>query len=148
MERKGIFIFKKLYSILVVLLCVFTAIGVYLSAQEPIFKKYSNTYEVALFTASSNASFTIVDSFNYRFLGDKKGESCEIDAKNFNLSEILCDLQANLVFTDELDDITCYYAYTDKIKNFIVIEGKKVNLHFAVKNDRVKLGSPIIFGGY
>lgn len=148
MERKGIFVFKKLYSILVVLICVFTAIGVYLSSQEPIFKKYSDTYEVALLSASSNARFALVDSLEYRFLGDVKGESCEIDAKDFNLDKILCDLQANLLFTKEIDNTTCYYAYTDKIKNFIIIEGEKVNLHFAVKKDRVKLGSPIIFGGY
>jgi hypothetical protein len=68
---------------------------------------------------------------------------------NQNLKEkIIQDFNAEIMFTETIANIKNYYAYTEKIENYIVLNGIKINLHIAVSQDKTTVGSPIIFGGY
>jgi hypothetical protein len=49
-------------------------------------------------------------------------------------------------FTD--GEVKNYYFFSEKVHNFEIIGGKKVNIHVAVKGENVMVGSPIIYYGY
>ena len=70
-----------------------------------------------------------------------KMNDCDIE-KKLNL------LNAKRVhyFTD--GEVENYYFFSEKVHNFEMIKGKKVNIHLAVKEGGVVVGSPIIYYGY
>ena len=53
-----------------------------------------------------------------------------------------------ILFIEELDGTVSYYAYVPKWGRGIALYGKQVNLHIAVSENRCKVGTPIIFGGF
>ena len=80
-------------------------------------------------------------------LQDIRGESAYF--LNADCSkEILKSYEASIVFSETVSGIKNIYAYTKKIKNCIMLNGKKINIHIAVSADKTVAGSPIIFGGY
>lgn len=73
------------------------------------------------------------------------GESAEYDS--FDLESYLIKVNGAIVFTEELSDSVNYYCTAD-LPYSVNINGRTINLHVCVKSDRVKVASPIIFGGY
>ena len=74
------------------------------------------------------------------------GASIKIDS--YNIEEKLNLLNAKTVhyFTD--GEVENYYFFSEKVHNFEIINGKKVNIHLAVKQGEVVVGSPVIYYGY
>ena len=62
--------------------------------------------------------------------------------------EILSAFDAHDIWTEEVDGCVSYYAACDRLPKRVTVAGHVVNLHIAVKGDRVVVGTPIIFGGY
>lgn len=75
------------------------------------------------------------------------GESAYYLNKNMK-DEILNDFNAEIVFTETIDSINNIYAYSSEIKDYIILNNRKINLHIAVSGNNTAVGSPIIFGGY
>lgn len=67
--------------------------------------------------------------------------------KNFDLQSYLTSVDGKIVFEEKLDDSVNYYC-TANLPYSILLYGKKINLHISIKKESVKVGSPIIFGGY
>ena len=40
------------------------------------------------------------------------------------------------------------YFYTNKLQKKEIVNGKAVNLHVAITNEKVVIGTPLIYGGY
>ncbi len=78
-------------------------------------------------------------------LSDICGESAEYD--DFNLPEFLEKVDGKILFTEELSDSVNYYCSAD-LPYSVNIDGATVNLHVCVRENGVKVASPIIFGGY
>ncbi len=66
-----------------------------------------------------------------------------------------CDIEEKLnllnakrahYFTD--GEVENYYFFSEKVHDFEIINGKKVNIHLAVKEGEIVVGSPIIYYGY
>lgn len=66
-----------------------------------------------------------------------------------------CDIEEKLnllnakrahYFTD--GEVENYYFFSEKVHDFEIINGKKVNIHLAVKKGEIVVGSPIIYYGY
>ena len=55
---------------------------------------------------------------------------------------------AELVFTESAGGVTNYYYYTPRLGGAVLLGGKEVNLHVAVRGRGAAVGSPLIFGGY
>ena len=74
------------------------------------------------------------------------GASIKIDS--YNIEEKLNLLNAKMIhyFTD--GEVENYYFFSEKVHNFEIINGKKVNIHLAVKQGEVVVGSPVIYYGY
>ena len=122
-------------------------IAISLNTAKPIFKDYSDNYELYLNENSSNASIISVNQTTYPFIHNKYGESCTVN-KDFDIMAFFGEMSADLVFIEKLDNGICYYAYSPKIKYKKSIGQKIVNLHVFIGTDRIKIGSPLIYGGY
>ena len=62
--------------------------------------------------------------------------------------EIAAKYDAKILFTERVDGVVCYYAYTPCWRDGLYINGVKVNLHIAVGEARLAVGTPIIFDGF
>ena len=104
--------------------------------------------EYYLYSASSNAQ--IKESVSYAevfsVVGESKGYSVE-NADEF-VSATLKTMQAEVLFFEEVGGVKSYYCYSPRIGGTTVLYGEPINLHIAVKGGSVKIGSPVIFGGY
>ncbi len=78
---------------------------------------------------------------------DLEGVAVNLDS-SYDLQKTLKLLSAKKVhyFTD--GEIENYYFFTEKVHDFEIINGKKVNLHVAVSKGNLTVGSPIIYYGY
>ena len=83
----------------------------------------------------------------FYFKNNLKGESVIFNTAE-KANALIKQFSATLVLCESGNDFYCEYFYTPKIKNFIYIDGKKVNLHFSYSKDRVKVGTPLIFDSY
>ena len=62
--------------------------------------------------------------------------------------EIATRIGAEILITEEVDGVLSYYAYTQKWKDGLYIDDKKINLHIAIGGGYIKVGTPIIFDGF
>ncbi len=78
---------------------------------------------------------------------DLDGVSVSLDS-SCEIEKTLKLLNAKKVhyFTD--GEIENHYFFSEKVHNFEIINGKKVNVHVAIKGDNLTVGSPIIYYGY
>ena len=114
----------------------------------PVFNAYAKEFEVYRKSNSSCAQIVKANAFTTAFITDKTGESCIVDGSTFNTGKFLSDFNAKVVFSEKIDGTTNLYAYSKKIKYFVTIGGKKVNIHVVYQNENIVLGTPIVFGGY
>lgn len=78
-----------------------------------------------------------------------RGESVMLQrSETSELQEFFTEFHAEVLFTEEACGVTSYYAYSTKILDGVYVQGQKVNLHVAVNESRVVVGSPIIFDGF
>lgn len=73
------------------------------------------------------------------------GESCEYDT--FDLDGFLKKCGGKVLFFEKLSDSVNYYCSAD-LPYSVDLRGHEINLHICIRDDGVKVGSPIIFGGY
>ena len=78
-------------------------------------------------------------------LSDICGECAEYD--ELDISIYLQSVNGEIVFVETLSDSVNYYCKAD-LPYSVKLYGEEINLHICVKKDSVKVGSPIIFGGY
>lgn len=64
------------------------------------------------------------------------------------VKEIVQNYNAEILFCEEVNGIVSYYAYTHDWSDGIYLYGRKINLHVAVGEEKLALGTPIVFGGY
>ena len=136
---------KSLRVFLIIAICLSC---VYFANRKPLFIDYSTTFTLYTNSNSSNCNFKSVNRLNYCFYINVYGEECSIRKKGFNLEEFLDKFSAQLIFVEQTENTVSYYAYSKKIKYLQIIKGQKINLHVAVDDDMVYLGSPVIYGSF
>ncbi len=65
----------------------------------------------------------------------------------FDLAAYLKKVNGEIIFTEELSDSVNYYCKAD-LPYSVTLRGEQINLHVCVREESVKVASPIIFGGY
>ena len=83
------------------------------------------------------------------YAGTKKGECCDMSAKE--ISKTLEALKAKIVFSESGANFENVYYYSPKIPDFVTVSGKKINVHVSYgkeNTDKIKIASPINYGGY
>ena len=135
--------FKK---VLVLILATCILINLAIFNNQPLFSQFNNKFEVYL-SNSSDGQIVFADSKTYPLISGIYGESVTIEKEKFCLYDFLSNMQAKIIFTEQIDEGTSYYAYSPKIKYRTKIKNKIINLQIFVGKD-VKVGSPIIFGSF
>ncbi|MBR5899778.1 MAG: hypothetical protein IKZ38_00075 [Clostridia bacterium] len=136
---------KKILAITFVLLMFGYLINAY---NQPIFKGYAQRFTVYLGDNSSNARQRTVERLGYALSLNKFGESCSVKKEDFDIDEFINTFSAQPVFSESLPEGENYYFYSPSVKYLKTLGDKRVNLQVFIGEDRVVLGSPIIFGGY
>lgn len=137
-----------LKKICVIISAVVLVVSLYFFNKTPIFNGLATSFEVYLSDYSDTRTQLSLSENEFIFLSGIKGESCVIEDESFDLEKYLTQMNASIIFTHEFEEFKNYYAYSPKIKYYKIIDGKMINLHVCVKNDQVKLGSPIIYGSF
>ena len=78
-------------------------------------------------------------------LSDICGECAEYST--LDIESFLKSVNGEIVFVETIADSVNYYCKAD-LPYSVTLYGEEINLHICVKSDGVKVGSPIIFGGY
>jgi len=113
--------------------------------------KGEGVHEFYLFSPSSNAKIERLneeDANSFLYLRKSLKGECVIFSSTENLQKLKNRLFAVKVFTEKGDGFYCEYYYSPLIKDCVYIGGKKINLHFSYQNEQVKVGTPLIFGGF
>lgn len=103
--------------------------------------------EYYLYDSSSQATIqTELSPFDLLYVC---GESAEYEREEMSfLEEILETYRAEILFVEEACGVRSYYCYSPRLGKASVINGYAVNLHVACKGSHVKVGTPLIFGGF
>lgn len=137
--------FKKTVTLTLSAILIFC---LYVSYKQPIFKGYATNFEISLCDYSLSQGLKVVDSTEFLFTNGIKGESCQIEISEFSLIDFLNEMNAKIVFEKQIDGAKSYYCYSNDIKYQKIVEGQIVNLQVVLKNEFVKVGSPIIYGSF
>ena len=78
-------------------------------------------------------------------LTDICGECAEYSA--LDIESFLASVNGEIIFTETLSDSVNYYCKAD-LPYSVTLYGTEINLHICVRQNGIKVGSPIIFGGY
>ena len=89
--------------------------------------------------AEGNAKLTRI------FLDNVCGEGAEFN--ELDIEQFLSSVGGEIIFSESAAGITNYYCSAN-LPYSVAIDGAVINLHIAVCENSVKVGTPIIFGGY
>lgn len=134
---------KKMYFSL---LAIFLTGCLFLLSSPSAFYLFNKKSTV--FVGSSSSECILIESFRQQIINGKKGESVKITTQEFNLEQIIKYFDAQLILKEQVGGIVNYYFYSKKLRYKERIYGKTVNLHIAVTNQGVTLGTPLIYGWY
>ena len=76
-----------------------------------------------------------------------KGESVEFFSEDSAIN-FINELGAKYVFSEKGEEFYCKYYYTTQIKDYITINGYKINVHLSCGKGVYTVGTPIIFGSF
>ena len=115
-----------------------------------VFSRYAGERAFYLYSPTSQA--TIKSRVALTQLHDIQGESVTITKpiteKEAFLGQVLNDYNACVLWEETCANTTSYYCYSSRIQGGVDVGGRRVNLHIAFGDERVKLGTPLIFGGF
>ena len=115
---------------------------------KPLFYEMNKNYLLYTADNSSLAFQTVSDKPFYPFMAKVKGESCKVEKSGFNVDDFFKGYGAEILFVESVDGVISYYGYSKDIKFLTKIKGELINLHVAVAENGVTIGSPIIFGSF
>lgn len=136
--------FKKVGCLIFSLTALMILWGIY---RKPVFGGYADKFEAYRGFYSSQAQITQTDFIGYAFIFDGTGEAVTLEMGT-DAQEIMRDFGATEVFSETVDGGTCRYCYSPRLKNEKIVDGKRVNLQIYDGEKYVKVGTPLIFGGY
>lgn len=129
-------------------LCAAAMIGALAFLPARLCFRGDGTYTFYCGTSSADCREVTVESnaaLKRLTLSEVCGEATVYTA--FELDEFLRSVGGEVVFCEELSDSVNYYCTAD-LPYSIELYGSKINLHVCVREEYVKVASPIIFGGY
>ena len=139
---------RRFFKLLVLCIAAGTVLAVITVCQAKLCFDGAESYTFFVGDTSKNCREVHAESFialKKFTLTDVCGESAEYS--EFDFDDYLKAVNGEVIFTETLSDSVNYYCKAD-LPYSVNLYGNEINLHICVKKDRVKVGSPIIFGGY
>ncbi|MBQ0017017.1 MAG: YwmB family TATA-box binding protein, partial [Clostridiales bacterium] len=81
-------------------------------------------------------------------LDNIKGESITFKGSKSKILSYLKILNAEIVLTENMDNIYSVYAYSKNIPDYVYINHQKVNIQISCTDDTVSIGTPLILGSF
>lgn len=134
--------FKMLVFILFVFSISINSGGKLKGEANHTFYTYSKSSSTKITTLPEHKS----QNFIY-FKNTLKGESVQFFSEE-KASALLNELNAVFIFEEGGADFYCKYFYSSKIDDYIVLNGRKVNVHVAYDDGLITVGTPMIFGSF
>lgn len=133
-----------------VMLTVFAGLllAVFTIFQAELCFKDAESYTFFCGDSSKNCREVHVDSnaaLKKLTLTDICGESAEYS--ELDIESFIKSVNGEIIFTETLSDSVNYYCKAD-LPYSVNLYGEQINLHICVRENSVKVGSPIIFGGF
>ena len=104
-----------------------------------------------LYSNSSSAKIKTLKESNaknfFYFKNNLKGESVEFFSQE-KVDDLLKNLNAVFVFSEEGELFNCAYYYSDEIDEHVTLNGYKINVHVAKTKTSIIVGTPMIFGSF
>ena len=136
-----------LKNFLVGLMCFTLFISLWATNSKPLYNAYSNSYEIASKSTSSNAKFIYGNNLDYILSFHRTGEVVTI-YDHTSLEDLLTAFNAKVIFTEQTVYGTSVYAFSSKIAYRKEINRKIINIQIFFNEQKIMIGSPIIYGGY
>ncbi len=139
---------RRFFKLLVLCIAAGTILAVITVCQAKLCFDGAESYTFFVGDTSKNCREVRAESFTALkklTLSDVCGESAEYSV--LDLEEYLKSVNGEIIFTETLSDSVNYYCKAD-MPYSVKLYGTEINLHICVKNSGVKVGTPIIFGGY
>lgn len=141
--------------VLAVIFCLFFAVGVKASTVTRLSDiEGKRTY----FLGSASSQGLRKEGLIISDLTRVKGECVFTDISTYDggryltnegiIEEITTKYGAKVLFQEKIDGVTSYYAHTPQWQDGVYIQGVKVNLHIALRENCLAVGTPIIFDGF
>ena len=139
---------KRFFKLLILTVFAGVLLGVFAICQAEVCFDGAESY--TFFCGDSSKNCKEISAGNNAMLkkltlSDICGECAEYS--ELDLESFLKSVNGEVVFTETLSDSVNYYCKAD-LPYSVTLYGEQINLHICVKKSGVKVGSPIIFGGY
>ena len=141
--------------VLAVLFCLFFAVGV----KSAVVTRFADIEgERVYFLDSASSQGLRKTTLSLTDLTRVKGECVFTEISTFDggmsltkeelAQNIAARYGAEILFQEEVCGVVSYYAYTTRWQDGLYINGVKINLHIAVGEECLAVGTPIIFDGF
>ena len=135
------FVLKAIFAVFVAACCL---VFVYALMRSPVFFR-GERYE--FYRGTSSEEIVCASSpFEKLLLPKLAGESVRYDGDR--AEELIARFHAQVLFIEEAAGVLNYYCYSPELGRAIDLNGKSVNLHIAVNQNKTAAGTPVIFGGF
>lgn len=114
----------------------------------PVFNEYAKD-SLTVYTGSNSSNCKEI-KYNQTMLlpAGKTGESFCCKLSEINVTKLFKAFNADIVFSEDINEGTCLYAYSKKIPFYKYVSGKKINLHIFLGKETCVVGTPLIFGSF
>lgn len=72
----------------------------------------------------------------------------DIEGDENTALSVIANLSGRLLWSEKCGEIKIYYAYSPRLCKPIKIHDKEINLMIAVSDNKVSMGTPLLFGSY
>ncbi|MCL2631459.1 MAG: YwmB family TATA-box binding protein [Firmicutes bacterium] len=76
------------------------------------------------------------------------GESVIFQGTEEDIEELIKTMRVRVIYKESKNGAESIYGFTNRIKNSVEVNGKKVNVQFALRGTTVTVGSPVILGAF
>lgn len=140
---------KRFLKLLTLTIAAGVMIAVFAICQAHLCFDGGESYTFFVGDTSKNCKEVKTDGnalFKKMTLSSVCGECVEYSS-SFDFENYLKTVNGKIVFVETLSDSVNYYCKAD-LPYSVKLYGEEINLHICVRENGVKLASPIIFGGY
>ena len=139
---------KRFLKLMILTIAAGMLLAIFVICQAKLCFKDAESYVFFCGDTSKNCKEVRVDKnalLKKLTLSDICGECAEYSS--LDIESFLKSVNGEIVFIETLADSVNYYCKAD-MPYSVTLYGEEINLHICVKKNGVKVGSPIIFGGY
>lgn len=148
--RRVLFL-EKVLSVIVAVLVICFSVLIYISENTTKLFAFAESVKVYQDNGSYYQKVKEADIVSYMFISGKTGESCEIE-KGYTLTEIMEILEFEMKIEERTEYGVSYYGYSKHNKYRKEIKGELINTQIYIgskeSGEAIKVGFPIIYGGY